>query len=134
MGMVKKRAPKRKSLERVQTPASEKEKMKTLMNDLKSAVVNDLNLEAITQILSETVDHRIKLMENTRTDIKEMFPVFFAHPELVNMLYFSYGFQLILILLLSNRFYLISNNDTKRLIMMHLLKDGIQCELCWLVC
>lgn len=49
--MVKKRAPKRKSLERVQTPASEKEKMKTLMNDLKSAVVNDLNLEAIKQIL-----------------------------------------------------------------------------------
>lgn len=85
MGIVKKRAPKRTSTERLQTPINEMAKMKTLMNDLKSAVVNDMNMDKIKQILTETMAHREKLMQNKRTDIKEMFSVFFAHPKLVNI-------------------------------------------------
>lgn len=85
MGIVKKRVPKRKSTENVQTPLCEKNQMKTLMNDLKSAVVNELNMDDIKQKLVETMSYRDKLMANKRTDVKEMFSVFYAHPELVNI-------------------------------------------------
>lgn len=85
MGIVKKRTPKRKSVNTVQTPGDEKTRMKTLMNDLKSAVVNDLNLDDIRQKLTETMKHREKLIENKLIDVKETFSVFYAHPELVNI-------------------------------------------------
>lgn len=85
MGIVKKRTPKRKSVDNVQTPGDEKARMKRLMNDLKSAVVNDLNLDDIKQKLTETMKHREKLMQNKLIDAKETFSVFYAHPELVNI-------------------------------------------------
>lgn len=83
MGIVKKRAVKRTSVNEVQTPGNEKARMKMLMNDLKSAVVSNSNLDDIRQMLAETMKYREKLMRMKLIDVKEMFSVFFAHPELV---------------------------------------------------
>lgn len=76
MGMVKKRAPKRKSVNNVQTPINERNKMKAMMNDLKSAVVNDSNLDDIKRMLSETMKHRERLMQNKQVDAKKAFSFF----------------------------------------------------------
>lgn len=59
--------------------------MKTMMNDLKSAIVNEYQMDKIKQLLIETVEYRDRLMQNKRTDVKETFADFYAHPELVIM-------------------------------------------------
>lgn len=87
MGIVKKRAPKRSSVNKVQTPSNERDKMKAMMNDLKSAVVNDSNLDDIKRMLIETMKHRERLMQNKQIDAKETFSFFYARPELVNIDY-----------------------------------------------
>lgn len=96
MGVVKfKRAPNRSSTKFVCTPQDEKAKMKILMNDLKSAVVNKFEMDKIKQLLIDTSKHRDRLMLNPRTDIKETFSVFFANPELVITTFILYFFLLI---------------------------------------
>lgn len=97
--MVKKRVPKDCVLNNVPTPGDEKAKMKRLMNDLKSAVVNDLTLDYIKQMLTETMKYRERLMQKNIVDVKQTFSVFYAHPELVHIFIYLFIIDCIEILI-----------------------------------
>lgn len=51
---------------------------------LKSAVVNDENIDEIKRRMISTIDHRKILMTQPETDPMECFPYLFTHPLLVN--------------------------------------------------
>lgn len=126
MGVVKKRPQKRISVNNVQTPSNERDKMKTMMNDLKSAVVNDSNLYDIKRMLTETMKHRERLMQNKQIDAKETFSFFYARPELVNIdyiIFFLIDHRLIH-RIASNSSHSISLNGLIRQMQMLLSKNG----------
>lgn len=134
IGIVKfKRALKRKSTDRVSTPRDDKAKMKTMINDLKSAVVNKFEMDKIKQLLVQTAKYRDRMMLNQRTDVKETFAVFYANPELVIMIFILTNVSVDSLISTTpwNRFYLTSNNGLMLWITMLLSTNGNPCALFW---
>lgn len=65
----------------------EKNEMEAAMEYLQYAKVNEENLIEIKTKLIATMDYRIELMKNPKTDIKESFPFFFASTDLVKSIF-----------------------------------------------
>lgn len=54
------------------------------LNLLKTLVVSSDNVELIKTILSETAQHREKMIKDASLEFLEHFPMFFTHPEFVS--------------------------------------------------
>lgn len=58
------------------------------MNYLKHVIVSEKEMATIIEKLNLTRKFRIRLLKETETDLREMFPFFFSHPALVSYLLF----------------------------------------------
>lgn len=57
------------------------------LNILKRSVINDTtDMEMIKEKLNATRQYRLDLMKRHETDVREQFPFFFSHPNLVIIL------------------------------------------------
>lgn len=59
------------------------EKQKEDLDFLKYCVVNDISEDVLIAKLNSTRDLREKIIRDKNTDLRENFPFFFSHPELV---------------------------------------------------
>lgn len=62
------------------------ERQKTAIEFLKSAMVNEENMETIKEKLKFTLSYRLEMMKTPELDVLETFPYFFTNPELVRIL------------------------------------------------